>query len=79
MVFLMADGSRLPGWSHTVESRFQFVQEMKGKFLVEPFVPSGIFYEADIQVNIILGHPWMVEEWVGLFPHLGALALVGPP
>ena len=79
MVFLMDDGSRLPGGSHTVESKFQFVKEMEKKVSRQTFCSQWHFYRADIQVDIILGHPWMVEERVGIFPHLAALALAVPP
>ena len=49
---------------------------MEAKFLDKPFGASVIFYEADIQVDIILGNSWMVEEGVGISPHLGVLALL---
>ena len=80
MVFIMANGSsKLGGGSQTVELCFRFSQESVGSSEPEPFVTRHTFYEADIHVDLILGHPWMAQECVGVFPHLGCLARVGPP
>ena len=80
MVFIMANGSsKLGGGSQTVELCFRFSQESVGSSESEPFVTRHSFYEADIHVNLILGHPWMAQECVGVFPHLGCLAPVGSP
>ena len=35
-------------------------------------------WEAGIYVDVILGYPWLCEQRVGVFPHIGALALVKP-
>ena len=35
------------------------------------------FYVADIQVDAILSHPWLLENKLGVFPHLKALAQGG--
>ena len=80
MVFIMANGSRkLDGGSQTVELCFRFSQESVCSSQAEPFITRHIFYECDIHVDLILGHPWMAQECVGVFPHLGRLARVGPP
>ena len=80
MVFIMANGSsKLGGGSQTVELCFMFSQESVGSSQAEPFVTRHTFYEADNHVDLILGHPWMAQECVGVFPHLGCLARVGPP
>ena len=80
MVFIMANGSsKLGGGSQTVELCFRFSQESSGSSESDLFVTRHTFYEADIHVDLILGHPWMAQECVGVFPHLGCLARVGPP
>ena len=58
---------------------FSFFQENVGSSPTELFVTRHTFYEADIHVDLILGHPWMAQECVGVFPHLGRLECVGPP
>ena len=80
MVFIMANGSsKLSGKSQTVDLWFRFSQKSVGSSGSELFVTRHTFYEADIHVDLILGHPWMAQECVGVFPHLGCLARVGPP
>ena len=80
MVFIMANGSsKLGGGAQTVELCFRFSQDSVCSSEAEPFITRHTFYEADIHVDLILGHPWMAQECVGVFPHLGRLARVGPP
>ena len=80
MVFIMANGSsKLSGGSQNVELCFRFSKKSVGSSGSELFVTRHTFYEADIHVDLILGHPWMAQECVGVFPHLGCLARVGPP
>ena len=80
MVFIMANGSsKLSGGSQTVELCFRFSQKSADSLESEPFTTRHTFYEADIHVDLILGHPWMAQDCVGVFPHLGRLARVGPP
>ena len=58
MVFIMANGSsKLSGGSQTVELCFRFSQESAGSSESELFVTRHTFYEADIHVDLILGHP----------------------
>ena len=76
----MANGSsKLSGGSQTVELCLRFSQKSAGSSGSELFVTRHTFYEADIHVDLILGHPWMAQECVGVFLHLGCLARVGPP
>ena len=37
------------------------------------FETEGLFYKADIKIDIILSHPWLVEKTLGVIPHLKAL------
>ena len=80
MFFIMANGSsKLGGGSQTVELCFRFSQESVCSSQAKPFITRHTFDEACIQVDLILGHPWMAQECVGVFPHLGRLARVGLP
>ena len=38
---------------------------------------SATFHEADIEVDLILGYPWLEKTKLGVFPHLEALAHMG--
>ena len=68
MVFIMANGSsNLGGGSQTVELCFHFSQESTNSLESEPFITRHTFYEADIHVDLVLGHPWMAQECVGVF------------
>jgi hypothetical protein len=40
---------------------------------------QGTFHEADIQVDAILSYPWLKERFLGVFPHLEALAILEEP
>ena len=61
----MANGSsNLGGGSQTVELCFRFSQESASSSESEPFVTRHTFYEADIHVDLSLGHPWMAQECV---------------
>ena len=73
------ESSKLSGNSQTVELCFRFSQKSMDSLESKPFITRHTFYEADIHVDLILGHPWMAQECVGVFPHLGCLARVGPP
>ena len=76
----MANGSsKLGGGSQTVELCFQFSQKRVDSSGSELFVTHHTFYESDIDVDLLLDHSWMAQECVGVFPHLGCLARVGPP
>ena len=40
--------------------------------------PRLFFYQADIQADAILSHPWLVEKRLGVIPHLKALTVLEP-
>ena len=42
------------------------------------FETEGLFYQADIQADAILSHPWLVEKRLGVIPHLKALTVLEP-
>ena len=62
-----------------MELFFPFSPESVVSSQTELFVTRHTFYEAVIHVDLILGHPWVAQECVGVFPHLGCLARVGTP
>ena len=39
-----------------------------------PLYLPGEFYEAEIDLDMILSYPWLREHALGVFPHLGSLA-----
>ena len=43
-----------------------------------PFETDGLFDQADIQVDAILSHPWLVEKKLGAIPNLKALTALEP-
>ena len=49
-----------------------------GQELAELYSCRAFFYEADIQVDEVLGYGWMVEFQIGVFPHNHALVLDRP-
>ena len=73
-----ADGRVMDGGKRCVDMSLDFRAISAG--VPESFYHrmSGIFYEAEIQVDAILSYPWLVENRLVIFPHLGALALDEP-
>ena len=39
---------------------------------------TGEFYTADIRLDGIISYPWLKENRLGVFPHMGALAAEDP-
>ena len=39
------------------------------------WMESANFYDASITVDVIVGYPWLRSFWIGLLPHLDALAM----
>ena len=70
-----ADGSRMRGGAH--EARLELVLQADRE------LPQGgttwsapaSFHDADIQVDALIGYPWLQRHKLGVFPHLRALAL----
>ena len=42
--------------------------------VVRDWSTVGVFFDADIQVDAILSYPWLRQQYLGVFPHLEALA-----
>ena len=40
---------------------------------------SATFHDVDLQVDAILGYPWLRKQHIGVFPHLSSLALLTDP
>ena len=69
-----AEGRPLEGGSHVVQLNLGFRQRFDGVFLEEKFQATGEFYEADIQVDVILSYAWLYEKELFVAPHHSALA-----
>jgi len=76
-----ADGSRMDGGRREVNLALVFGarkwRERKGP--AWDWRATASFHEADIQVDAILSHPWLVSKRLGVFPHLKSLALLTEP
>jgi hypothetical protein len=66
------------GGSHEIPLHFDFRQMRNGKMLPDLYPSQASFYEADIQVDAILGYRWMFQNRIGIFPHHNALAIDDP-
>ena len=53
-------------------------RSLEGETLPE-WSTQGIFHEANIQVDAILSYPWLKDRFLGVFPHLEALAILEEP
>ena len=73
-----ANGKLLGGGDTCVNLNMRFFQVVNGNQLPALLRRHAIFYDADIRVDAILSHPWMVENKIGVFPHLHAMALEKP-
>ena len=71
-------GQKLPGGERQVDLMLGFRQVMQGETMPDLRWEPATFYEADIRVDAILSHPWMVETKIGVFPHLRAMAVSDP-
>ena len=76
-----ADGIRMDGERREVNLAVVFGarkwKERKGP--AWDWRATASFHEADIQVDAILSHPWLVSKRLGVFPHLKSLALLTEP
>ena len=75
---ITADGSIMEGGQKEVELTLAFGRVEEG-LLVGEYEASAVFHEAALEVDAILGYPWMAQQHLGIFPHYHALALEGPP
>jgi hypothetical protein len=66
-----ADGSKMQGGTQEVVLRLAFNGGPQGG---QDWNVVATFYEADLQMDAIIGFPWMQAQQLGVFPHLEALA-----
>ena len=66
-----ADGSRMQGGAQEVALRLAFQGGPEGE---QGWSVVATFHDADIQVDAIIGLPWLKAQQLGVFPHLEALA-----
>jgi hypothetical protein len=76
--FVTASGQPLDGGKRTGKLTLHFQPEVDGQRLSENRHFPAEFYEAEISVDAIVGHPWMAHHKIGVFPHHQALALEEP-
>ena len=69
------NGQSLEGGKTTVNTRLYFTQEMEGEVMGDELVYKATFWEADIEMDAILSHSWLLENKIGVFPHHKALEL----
>ena len=69
-----ANGQRMRGGDKSVKAKLNFAKTTRkgpdGFYAVE-----AEFYEADINVDAILGYPWMVKRHIGVLPYRRALSV----
>ena len=70
-----ANGQTLRGGRKVLETDLVFRKKIGPKGKMGNFCVGAKFYEADINVDVILGHPWLKSQKIGVFPHMEALAL----
>jgi hypothetical protein len=73
-----ANGTILEGGTQEILLHFELRQFRDGQLLPKTLKCQANFYEADIQVDAILGYPWLFYCGVGIFAHHAALALENP-
>ena len=76
--FLTADGTRMRGGDKVVQLKMCFQKTTMTDADPTKFETEGLFYQADIQADAILSHPWLVEKRLGVIPHLKALTVLEP-
>ena len=76
--FLTADGTRMRGGDKVVQLKMSFQKTTMTDTDPTKFETEGLFYQADIQADAILSHPWLVEKRLGVIPHLKALTVLEP-
>ena len=72
----MANGQRLEGGERIASLTLGFRQILRGEVVPQLSWHEATFFEADIRVDAILSYPWLVENGLGVFPHLKALSAV---
>ena len=73
-----ANGQVMEGGDKQVEISLGFRQVFRGETMAELSWIPATFVDADIHVDAILSYPWLVENKLGVFPHLKALASMDP-
>ena len=72
------NGQVLQGGKTTADVKVYFTQEVNGEIQGKELDFNVTFWEADIEVDAILSHPWLFENKIGVFPHHKALAVDRP-
>ena len=71
---IAANGQPIQGGKRTARFNFGLTQFVDGVKLEDKLPLLAELWEADIELDAILSYPWMVENQIGIFPHLKALA-----
>ena len=66
-----ADGSKMRGGTQEAVLRLAFDGGLQGG---REWSVVAAFHDADLQMDAIIGFPWMQAQQLGVFPHLEALA-----
>lgn len=73
-----ANGTPLEGGRRDIVLHFNLRKVQNGVEQAKPATCQVVFHEADIQVDAIIGYPWLYFCKVGIFPHHNALAVENP-
>ena len=71
-----ANGQRLRGGRNIFCTDLKFNRISSEGDVMEGCSLRAKFFEADINADVILGHPWLRTHQIGVFPHVKALALI---
>lgn len=75
---LAANNQVIEGGDKVVPLSLGFMQFQGGEWKPDLLVLEGIFFQAAIEVDMILSYPWLLENKLGVFPHHNSLALDEP-
>ena len=73
-----ANQQLIEGGDKMVSLQLEFRLSGKSKGAMDFALFEGEFYEANIDVDMILSYPWLRENRLGVFPHHNALAIDEP-
>ena len=71
-----ANGQRLRGGRDVLSAELIFNRSSEEGETMGECALRAKFFEADINVDVILGHPWLGSHHLGVFPHVKALAFI---
>ena len=75
---LAANGQTIQGGDKLLTLRMDFLQVRNGVCSSEMLIVGGTFFQAAIEVDMILSYPWLRENKIGVFAHHNSLALDEP-